>query len=586
MTEDDAKTTVYVDVEDDITTIISKVEESAKSVVALVLPKRSAALHSTVNMRLLKQNAESAGKKVVIVTSESALLPLAGAVGLPVAKNLHTAPEIPPEPKMAEPASGSSDSTNQAYATSKTPITPTKPPVKGPNPIATIGALDEAHERKEPEIIELDDESPSKKSPATESGPKGGMAGMAGAMAAKIPGIKVPNFDSFRKWLILGGVGLVGLIVFLYFALSVLPKASIVITTDSSPVSLNMNISASGGTKKLDEVNNIIPSTLQTYKQVAKKNITPTGRQDVGSKATGTISVRNCEDSSPRTVPGDTVFSANSLNYVSTSTVTVPAGTFSGGGSTCTSSSVSISVIAAASGTTYNQDAAAYTSDSTNLSGNFSMSGSAMTGGSSQIVTVVSQQDLNTALTAISNDTSQPAEADVTKQFQTKLDEQGYYLVSSTLKVSKPVASSSPSVGQQATSATVSVTTTYSVLALKKADLTKLITNYAKKQIDSAKQTIETTDILKEVKISVASQSSSTDSTLNVEGEVKAIPVIKAEDVINDSAGKKKGDIKTVISGLPGVKSVDIHLSPFWVSKVPGDHSKIRVTIQAAPGAQ
>lgn len=584
MTEDDAKTTVYVDVEDDITTIISKVEESAKSVVALVLPKRSAALHSTVNMRLLKQNAESAGKKVVIVTSESALLPLAGAVGLPVAKNLHTAPEIPPEPKMAEPASGSSDSTNQAYATSKTPITPTKPPVKGPNPIATIGALDEAHERKEPETIELDDESPSKKSPATESGPKGGMAGMAGAMAAKIPGIKVPNFDSFRKWLILGGVGLVGLIVFLYFALSVLPKASIVITTDSSPVSLNMNISASGGTKKLDEVNNIIPSTLQTYKQVAKKNITPTGRQDVGSKAIAdiTLSIPCSAVSSPITISSGTGVSNGEFTYITQSSVTLGNSTPSYPGGVCTFTG-STSIIAQKAGSDYNGKSTFSVSGQPDVSADASQPTS---GGSSQIVTVVSQQDLNTALTAISNDTSQPAEADVTKQFQTKLDEQGYYLVSSTLKVSKPVASSSPSVGQQATSATVSVTTTYSVLALKKDDLTKLITNYAKKQIDSAKQTIETTDILKEVKISVASQSSSTDSTLNVEGEVKAIPVIKAEDVINDSAGKKKGDIKTVISGLPGVKSVDIHLSPFWVSKVPGDHSKIRVTIQAAPGAQ
>src|SRR5436190_17633981 len=90
-----AKETIYVDVEDDITAIIDKVEAAKAKVVALVLPKRSTTLQSTVNMRLLKRSAESADKDLVLVTSEGALLPLAGAVGLHVAKNLQSAPKVP-----------------------------------------------------------------------------------------------------------------------------------------------------------------------------------------------------------------------------------------------------------------------------------------------------------------------------------------------------------------------------------------------------------------------------------------------------------------------------------------------------------
>src|SRR5579864_876609 len=92
------KDTVYIDVDDEITAIIEKVESAKEKVVALVLPKRAAVLQSLVNMRLLKRSAEKAAKNVVLITGEDILLPLAGAVGLHVAKNLQSKPEIPSHP--------------------------------------------------------------------------------------------------------------------------------------------------------------------------------------------------------------------------------------------------------------------------------------------------------------------------------------------------------------------------------------------------------------------------------------------------------------------------------------------------------
>src|SRR5436305_11517825 len=93
-----SKDVIYVDVDDEITSIIDKVENSGHKVTALVLPKRAASLQSIVNMKLLKRSADTAGKNVVLITSEHALLPLAGAAGLHVAKNLQSAPEIPEAP--------------------------------------------------------------------------------------------------------------------------------------------------------------------------------------------------------------------------------------------------------------------------------------------------------------------------------------------------------------------------------------------------------------------------------------------------------------------------------------------------------
>ncbi|MBX4201635.1 hypothetical protein KW803_01935, partial [Candidatus Saccharibacteria bacterium] len=93
-----SKDVIYVDVDDEITSIIDKVENSPEKVVALVLPKRAASLQSTVNMKLLARSAKTAGKNPVLITSESSLMPLAGVAGLHVAKNLQSKPEIPDLP--------------------------------------------------------------------------------------------------------------------------------------------------------------------------------------------------------------------------------------------------------------------------------------------------------------------------------------------------------------------------------------------------------------------------------------------------------------------------------------------------------
>ncbi len=89
------KDVIYVDVDDDITTVIDKVRSSGGRVVALVLPKRATIFQSIVNMKLLKRSAEGAKKHIVLVTTEPSLMPLAGSVGLHVAETAQSKPEIP-----------------------------------------------------------------------------------------------------------------------------------------------------------------------------------------------------------------------------------------------------------------------------------------------------------------------------------------------------------------------------------------------------------------------------------------------------------------------------------------------------------
>ena len=94
-----AKDVIYIDVDDEITTIIDKVSSSRSKILALVLPKRATTLQSIVNMKLLKRAADEGNKHLVLITSEAGLMPLAANTGLYVAKNLQSKPEVPNVPQ-------------------------------------------------------------------------------------------------------------------------------------------------------------------------------------------------------------------------------------------------------------------------------------------------------------------------------------------------------------------------------------------------------------------------------------------------------------------------------------------------------
>ncbi|MBO7132160.1 hypothetical protein J6V85_02805 [Candidatus Saccharibacteria bacterium] len=89
------KDVIYIEPEDDITDIITKIENSKEKIVALVPPKKAGVLRSVVNIKLITKAATSAKKTAVLVTTDPSIMKLAAATKLPVTKDLQSAPSIP-----------------------------------------------------------------------------------------------------------------------------------------------------------------------------------------------------------------------------------------------------------------------------------------------------------------------------------------------------------------------------------------------------------------------------------------------------------------------------------------------------------
>ena len=89
------KSTIYIDIEDDIAGIADKIKASNEKIVALVLPKRPSVLQGSVNVNLLKRISEQASKNIVLITTDEQVMTLAAQAGLYVSSSLQSKPAIP-----------------------------------------------------------------------------------------------------------------------------------------------------------------------------------------------------------------------------------------------------------------------------------------------------------------------------------------------------------------------------------------------------------------------------------------------------------------------------------------------------------
>lgn len=555
------KDVIYIDVDDEITGIIDKVRGSEHKIVALVLPKRATVLQSVVNMKLLKRASDEAKKNMVLITSEVGLLPLAGSVGIHVAKTLQSKPEVPDAPDrgdskpetVAEPddIQGSDDEDVDNGELDKT---------KPVGELAGSAALEET--------IDMDDEDEDMELPDTDND-----AGVKKGKDKKK--FKIPNFSRFRVLVLLGSVGLVAIVVLGYLAFAVMPKAQVTIKTDSQALTSSTIVTLkTGDAVKLDLKTATVPAKAQQVQKTLNQQVNATGQQNNGQKAGGTVTIKNCTDSSV-TIPAGSGVSSTSLTFITQSALTLAAGNFTSGG-VCKSSGShigTVSVVAQQPGTKYNIDAGAAFTVAGYASG-VTGSGTAMTGGTDDITKVVSQADIDSATQKL----GQQDATGIKQELQTDLTNVSFYPVPETFSAGAPDVKTSAKAGDKADTVTVTQTITYTMLGAKQADLQQIIGDDIAKKIDTKKQSILDYGLSGAV-FGIQSQPEG-GAVVTMQTTVVAGPDLKVEDIKKQIAGKKAGDAKELIKQNPGVTDVDVHYSPFWVGAIPKKTTKITVTVE------
>lgn len=563
MSTQTGKDTIYIDVDDEITAIIDKVRGSHEKIVALVLPKRATVLQSIVNMKLLKRTADESKKHLVLITSEAGLLPLAGSVGLYVAKTLQSKPEIP-----AATASNHDLNEDQEEAVSMADDIDPNASLGEHMRHAPASVVRPGSSSDEDAPIELDNSSPAAAGPVV-GGPGKAAAKKAAKKAGGGKNFKIPDFGKFRNWGIIGGVALVVLIFMLYLALSVMPRAHVSVKTDSTAVQENLDIRLSTTAKEVDVEDGTVPAQVEQTQKTVTQQAEATGQKDKGAKATGSISLSAgaCSGIAPNDVPAGTGVSANGLTFITQNTASfVPQ--IKGGKCTWVTSS-NVGVTAQNSGANYN------TSGNFSVAGRSDVSASGSTsGGTTNIVKVVSQGDIDGVKQKIvSQDT-----AAVKKELQQSLTGKGLFAIEGSFTNADPEVITNVKADEEAPTVTVTQKTTYTMMGAKQDDLKKIVADAVNKKIDKNKQQILDHGLDKAIFKIQSQQAKATLMAMDV--TAIAGTDINLEEIKKQIAGKKSNDAKEIISKYPGVTDVTVDYSPFWVSSIPKKPGKINLVIE------
>lgn len=557
-----SKETIYIDVDDEITSVIEKLQRAKGTIVALVLPKRAVVMQSIINMRLLKRTADQAGKNVVLVTGEASLLPLAGMAGLHVAATPSSKPTIPPAPDQPneEPESVNESAEIAAASDNDEDFDSA---AEAETPVGELAGLQAAGAAETEELV-LDDV------------PDGDDADDAPAAFAATPVKKdkklaIPSFDRFRTRAFLGILGLILLIVGLLVATKAMPRATIDIQTNSQVINSSLNVTLDTAAKTIDTDNKIIPAVAQTTPKSGSQQAAATGQQNNGKKASGSVklvtSVCSLLAPDPDDVPAGSSVSSNGHTYITQETASF---SYSGRSNGCLNYTTnSTDILALKAGAEYNLGSGSSFTARSGVTGTGSASG-----GTDEIVKIVTQGDIDGAKAKLATqDTAQ-----VKQDLEAALKGKGLLPIPSTFIAGDSQVTSNVQAGATAENVTVNVTTPYTMLGIKQTDLRTLVVKAVEGQIDSKKQQI-LDDGVSKATFTQAGSGSPTGAAVTAKVKSVAGPELNKDDIQRRVAGKKAGDIKMDLGSEPGITDVKVEYSPFWVTVVPKDTNKITVHI-------
>ncbi len=596
------KEVIYLEAEDDITDVLTKLQQAEQKLVALVPPKKSSILRSSVNMKLVARVAKECDKIVVVVTQDPAVVKMAMLARIPVAKTLQSRPVIPTEANVrAAEATDVIDEIDETDLKGKKSRSKSEKIPAGGQEIelgggALLGAeadtaakmpLDDAdlapkgRSDKSANTIDLSDEDLER---AANKGGKGKKTDLKsrlmGDKSAKNPSTSNNFFEKYRKWIMIGApVGLV-VILLLVWAFVFAPSATITVAVSSTPENFSDNVTftTDPGAESIEEGRFYVEQ--QTLEQKYSGEFESNTKENKGDKASGAVTVSTNfkpMDKEPISIDvneGDVFATDSGLRFVATvsNSASYDGTNFPNG---CTPKkvddicrlAVTVKVEADKGGEDYNISASETWHT---YQGLYTVSNSmAFSGGTTKMEKVVSQEEVDkfadNQLADHTTDGREMVFADVPKNM---------VAIESSFKAEVTDKSSTPAVGEplgDSTKPKADIKVTYSVYMVERTKVEEYIKHQL--HLDEDRKVYAYDEIYFE-------RFTSVDESARLKAVVSIGPIV-TEDLIFDKAkGRKTGEVQSELRLITGVSSAEVRTPFFWVNKIPKDRSKVTIILE------
>ena len=330
---------IYIENDEEITSVVKKIIQSPDQEVDLYIPKAAIFATSLINLKILAREIKRAGKKVIINSPDENILALAAKASL----GSEAVPDKESQENNEEITSPDSIRVSN-YANGKQSLTLNGKPKKT---------------------------SDQKLSPKDKSslGPKLVIIFIVVAVVIAI------------------------LIIFL-----VLPKAEIIITSATEDTDSSFTVTLDADINEISVPEELVPATLEEEEYEAEETFEATGEKNVGERATGTVIIFNNYQTSSRTISPTNFQTPSGLSFTSTKTVEVPGYVDERGSKI--PGQAQVEVIADEPGEEYNIEPSrfAVVGLGSKVEGRiYAESAKSFTGGTTENVTVVSADDITSA---------------------------------------------------------------------------------------------------------------------------------------------------------------------------------------------
>ncbi len=557
--------TLYLNLEDDITKITARLKKEVSSELVLVFPKKSFLFADSINLRLLKKQADILGKKLSILTMDEMGQMYAKEAGF----DLKFLPKRIVNKNFSDirPGIEFSHSPSQALPleVAEAPVVEKKLSRKIPRPVAvrmervgkaplrrvavpniSVHQGNKENAQQDDLVQALFDEAPAFEQELTRKKARG-----------------------YRKFAI--GIISVFLIIVLLVVFVILPRAQILVYAKSQPITRDIDVLLNSATTNSDVRSPFLQAERVQETMTAEESFATTGKKEVGTKAHGTVKIFNLTSNPLNLKAATTTLTLGNKNYTFTldQAGIKPSSNKEEG-------SVSAEIIASSGGEDYNLPAGTRIEITNQVFGSnpqflYAKTETPIVGGTSRFISIISEEDLVKAKTALENK--------IIEELRTKLKDsnliipdKGYAVTFNSFVPDKLAGTESPNF-------TATAKVDIKGLAFDSSQLSQLMRDRIVTNL-SGNRTLQdpSLDNIKyEVKVMDIAAGT---ATLSVHYESQAIAELDLEGLMPQLLGKTKQEAGEILLSADDVDRVEVLLKPSWQSTLPRFSQRVDIEIK------
>lgn len=577
--------TVYTTKGENPAAIINELSKIEEEVVKLYLPQHAVFFEDRSNFELLKREADFLGKEVIIVTLDKDGRGLAAAAGFST--------QVPDAKEGGAEAESAAASTEEPPAKGKTLIRRFVDISGGPK-----RPLSEMEPVKPEETVSLDE---------LEKETLAGAAPVAAAPSLTPPAAAdeeereaelstfLHDHDKYKeamknlptrarlgwlsgrsRWVAAG----LAIIILLYLAVAVLPKAAIVVSSARQPVNFEATIVIDKNLAKVNREAARLPGQILEISKTLSQNYPATGTRGSAGKVQGTITAYNEQLSAQAMIPSRFQAESNGKIYRSQKNIVIPAATKQG--DNLTPGKLDIAVVADEAGEGPTLECSAATpcrftvpawQGTDKFTKVYALATAALTGGSTADAKVITADDFKSGQAALTDALKQAAQEELTKSLAT-----GLRLIPESLALNTGDIEADKTVGAAADSFTLSATASAKAVAVSDEDIKTFVDETVQSRLPPDKRTYRDT-------VAVTFN----DAVVNIEkGEVQVALSAKEEvgwqlspaALKRQLKGKSRDQVQALVTSDEKIAKIKVDLWPFWVSSVPNNEGRLNITAE------